>query len=36
VKSISGSPVTYVMRAVLERPGQPALEGLMEVTQDEG
>ncbi|WP_225412738.1 hypothetical protein [Stigmatella hybrida] len=35
VKSVVGSPVTYVMRAVLERPGQPPLEGLMEVTQDE-
>ncbi|HEX8704434.1 MAG TPA: hypothetical protein VF815_36720 [Myxococcaceae bacterium] len=36
VKSVVGSPVTYVMRAVLERPGQPALPGVMEVTLDEG
>ncbi|ADO75740.1 hypothetical protein [Stigmatella aurantiaca] len=36
VKSVVGSPVTYVMRAVLERPGHPAVEGLMEVTLDEG
>ncbi len=36
VKPVVGSPVTYVMRAVLERPGQPALPGLMEVTLDEG
>jgi hypothetical protein len=36
VKGVVGSPVTYVMRAVLERPGQPALTGIMEVTLDEG
>jgi hypothetical protein len=36
VKPVVGSPVTYVMRAVLERPGQPALPGVMEVTLDEG
>lgn len=36
VKGVVGSPVTYVMRAVLERPGQPALPGVMEVTLDEG
>lgn len=35
VKPVVGSPVTYVMRAVLERPGQPALPGVMEVTLDE-
>jgi hypothetical protein len=36
VKGVVGSPVTYVMRAVLERPGQPDLTGIMEVTLDEG
>jgi hypothetical protein len=36
MKPVVGSPVTYVMRAVLERPGQPALPGVMEVTIDEG
>jgi hypothetical protein len=36
VKGVVGSPVTYVMRAVLERPGQPTLTGVMEVTLDEG
>jgi hypothetical protein len=36
VKPVVGSPVTYVMRAVLARPGQPDLHGVMEVTLDEG
>lgn len=36
VKPVVGSPVTYVMRAVLQRPGQPDVQGLMEVTLDEG
>ncbi len=36
VKPVVGSPVTYVMRAVLQRPGQPDVPGLMEVTLDEG
>ncbi|MBN1208238.1 MAG: hypothetical protein JXB05_25485 [Myxococcaceae bacterium] len=36
VKPMVGSPVTYVMRAVLARPGQPDLPGVMEVTLDEG
>lgn len=35
VRPVVGSPVTYLLRAVLERPGQPALEGLMEVSLDE-
>ncbi|WP_224367890.1 hypothetical protein [Hyalangium versicolor] len=36
VKPVVGSPVTYLMRAVLVRPGQPDVPGVMEVTQDEG
>jgi hypothetical protein len=36
VKPVVGSPVTYLMRAVLQRPGQPDVPGLMEVTLDEG
>jgi hypothetical protein len=36
VKPVVGSPVTYVMRAVLQRAGQPDVQGLMEVTLDEG
>ena len=36
VKPVVGSPVTYLMRAVLQRPGQPDVQGLMEVTLDEG
>ena len=36
VKPVVGSPVTYVLRAVLVRPGQPDVPGVMEVTQDEG
>jgi hypothetical protein len=35
VRPVVGSPVTYVLRAVLERPGQQPLEGLMEVSLDE-
>jgi hypothetical protein len=35
VKPVVGSPVTYLMRAVLQRPGQPDVQGLMEVTLDE-
>lgn len=35
VRPMVGSPVTYVLRAVLERPGQKPLEGLMEVSLDE-
>jgi hypothetical protein len=36
VKPVVGSPVTYIMRAVLARPGQPDVRGVMEVTLDEG
>lgn len=36
VKPVVGSPVTYIMRAVLARPGQPDVQGVMEVTLDEG
>ena len=36
VKPVVGSPVTYIMRAVLARPGQPEVEGIMEVSLDEG
>ncbi|HYH98728.1 hypothetical protein [Hyalangium sp.] len=36
VRPVVGSPVTYLMRAVLQRPGQPDVKGLMEVTLDEG
>ncbi len=36
VKPVVGSPVTYIMRAVLARPGQPEVQGVMEVTLDEG
>ncbi|WP_224249264.1 hypothetical protein [Hyalangium gracile] len=36
VKPVVGSPVTYVLRAVLVRPGQPDVHGVMEVTRDEG
>ncbi|MFL5346100.1 MAG: hypothetical protein ACJ8AT_15030 [Hyalangium sp.] len=36
VKQVVGSPVTYIMRAVLSRPGQPEVQGVMEVTLDEG
>lgn len=36
VKPVVGSPVTYIMRAVLSRPGQPDVQGVMEVTRDEG
>jgi hypothetical protein len=35
VRPVVGSPVTYVLRAALERPGQEPLEGLMEVSLDE-
>lgn len=35
VRPVVGSPVTYVLRAVLERPGQKPLDGLMEVSLDE-
>jgi hypothetical protein len=35
VRPVVGSPVTYLMRAVLQRPGQPDVQGLMEVTLDE-
>jgi hypothetical protein len=35
VRPVVGSPVTYVLRAVLERPGQQPLDGLMEVSLDE-
>jgi hypothetical protein len=36
VKQVVGSPVTYLMRAMLSRPGQPDVPGVMEVTLDEG
>jgi hypothetical protein len=36
VKPVVGSPVTYIMRAVLTRPGQPDVQGIMEVSLDEG
>lgn len=36
VRPVVGSPVTYLMRAVMRRPGQPDVPGLMEVTLDEG
>lgn len=35
VRPVVGSPVTYVLRAELERPGQKPVEGLMEVSLDE-
>ncbi|XXF78613.1 hypothetical protein P2318_02325 [Myxococcaceae bacterium GXIMD 01537] len=35
VRPVVGSPVTYVLRGVLERPGQQPLDGLMEVSLDE-
>lgn len=35
VRPVVGSPVTYLMRGVLERPGQEPLEGLLEVSLDE-
>ncbi|HZH04386.1 MAG TPA: hypothetical protein VEY30_11420 [Myxococcaceae bacterium] len=36
VKPFVGSPVTYTHRAVYERPGQPPVEGILEVSLEEG
>jgi hypothetical protein len=36
VKPVVGCPVTYTLRAVLQRPGQPDVQGVMEVQVDEG
>jgi hypothetical protein len=32
LRSVFGSPVTYTLRAVLERPGSAPLPGIMEVS----
>lgn len=36
VKPFVGSPVTYTHRALYERPGQPPVQGILEVSVEEG